>query len=78
MADATIRDYRALDAEDLNRISVAAFSQFKDSYEDWSAMHTIVSKASALSETGEVRMLDAKEWHERRQSLVKLGGPPLP
>ena len=54
MADATIRDYRASDAEDLNRVSVAAFSQFQDSYEDWPAMRAIVSRASALSETGEV------------------------
>jgi GNAT superfamily N-acetyltransferase len=54
MATATIRNYRASDAEDLNRISVAAFSQFKDAYQDWPAMRAIVSKASSLSETGEV------------------------
>src|SRR4029453_11858002 len=34
MADATIRNYRASDAEELNRIAVAAFSQFQVSYED--------------------------------------------
>jgi ribosomal protein S18 acetylase RimI-like enzyme len=54
MADATIRNYRASDAEELNRIAVAAFSQFQDSYEDWPAMRAIVSKASVLSDTGEV------------------------
>jgi ribosomal protein S18 acetylase RimI-like enzyme len=54
MATATIRNYRASDAEDLNRISVAAFSQFKDAYEDWPAMRAVVSKASSLSGTGEV------------------------
>jgi ribosomal protein S18 acetylase RimI-like enzyme len=54
MATATIRNYRASDAEDLNRISVAAFSQFKGAYQDWPAMRAIVSKASSLSETGEV------------------------
>ena len=54
MADATIRNYRASDADDLNRIAVAAFSQFQDSYEDWPAMRAIVSKASALNDTGEV------------------------
>ena len=60
MADATIRDYRPSDAEDLNRIAVAAFSQFRDSYEDWPAMHTIVSKASALSKTGEVIVAECR------------------
>jgi GNAT superfamily N-acetyltransferase len=54
MADATIRNYRTSDADDLNRIAVAAFSQFQDSYEDWPAMRAIVSKASALNDTGEV------------------------
>jgi hypothetical protein len=47
-------NYRASDAQELNRIAVAAFSQFQDVYEDWPAMRAIVSKASALSDTGEV------------------------
>lgn len=54
MADATIRDYRASDAGDFDRIAIAAFSQFQDSYEDWPAMRAIVSKASTLSGSGEV------------------------
>ena len=54
MADATIRDYRASDAEDLDRIAIAAFTQFEDRYADWPAMRAIVSKASTLSETGEI------------------------
>src|SRR5438105_10740391 len=60
MADATIRDYRASDAEELNRIAVAAFSQFQDSYEDWPAMRAIVSKASSLSEIGEVIIAESE------------------
>lgn len=54
MAEATIRDYRASDAEELNRISVAAFSQFRDHYDNWPALHAIYSKASELSKAGEV------------------------
>jgi hypothetical protein len=27
-------------------------------------------------ERGDVRVLDAKTWHERRERLEKLGGPP--
>ena len=29
-----------------------------------------------LDEYGDVRVLDAKSWHERRERLEKLGGPP--
>jgi hypothetical protein len=29
-----------------------------------------------LDEHGDVRILDAKTWHERRERLEKLGGPP--
>jgi ribosomal protein S18 acetylase RimI-like enzyme len=54
MTEATIRDYRTSDADSFNRIAIAAFSQFQHSYEDWPAMRTIVSKASALSDAGEV------------------------
>lgn len=54
MADPAIRNYRPSDAEDFNRIAVAAFSQFQSCYENWPAMRAIVSKASALSEAGEV------------------------
>jgi hypothetical protein len=29
-----------------------------------------------IDEYGGVRALDAKTWHERRERLEKLGGPP--
>src|SRR5437868_514018 len=54
MAEVTIRDYRTSDADSFSRIAIAAFSQFQDAYEDWPAMRTIVAKASALSDAGEV------------------------
>ena len=30
-----------------------------------------------LDERGDIRELDAKTWHERRERLEKLGGPPV-
>jgi hypothetical protein len=30
-----------------------------------------------LDEYGDVRVLNAKTWHERRERLENLGGPPL-
>jgi GNAT superfamily N-acetyltransferase len=53
-----IRDYESSDAEDLNRIAVSAFSQFRDHYRDWPAMQAGLAKTSALSATGEVIVAD--------------------
>jgi GNAT superfamily N-acetyltransferase len=54
MAEIRLRDYESGDAEDLNRIAVAAFDQFRDHYGDWPAMRAGLSKASDLSASGEV------------------------
>jgi hypothetical protein len=35
---AMIRDYDDSDADNLNRIAVSAFGQFRDQYQDWPAM----------------------------------------
>jgi GNAT superfamily N-acetyltransferase len=54
MTDIRIRDYQSSDAENLNRIAVAAFGQFRDHYQDWPAMLAGLSKTSDLSASGEV------------------------
>jgi GNAT superfamily N-acetyltransferase len=54
IADIKIRDYENPDAEELNRLAVSAFSQFRDQYQDWTAMRAGLSKTSALSATGEI------------------------
>src|SRR6476661_2482457 len=54
IADITIREYENPDAEDLNRLAVSAFSQFRDQYQDWPAVLAGLSQTSALSATGEV------------------------
>ena len=54
MAEIRLRDYESADAEDLNRITVAAFDQFRDHYDDWPAMLAGLSKTSDLSASGEV------------------------
>jgi len=54
MADIRIRDYEGSDAENLNRLAVAAFGQFHDHYQDWPAMLAGLSKTSDLSATGEI------------------------
>ena len=54
MAEIRLRDYQEADAEDLNRVAVAAFDQFRDNYDDWPAMRAGLSNTSALGATGEV------------------------
>ena len=54
MAEIRLRDYQSPDAENLNRIAVSAFDQFRDHYDDWPAMRAGLSKTSALGESGEV------------------------
>jgi len=68
MADSVrIRDYRSSDADDVNRIAVAAFGQFRDHYQDWPAMLAGLSKTSSLSATGEVIVA---AYHDRLAGAV--------
>lgn len=41
MTEIRLRDYENADAEDLNRIAVSAFEQFRDHYDDWPAMRVM-------------------------------------
>jgi hypothetical protein len=72
IADFKIRDYESADAEDLNRIAVSAFSQFRDQYQDWPAMLAGLSKTSDLSATGEVIVV---EFQNRLAGAVAYFGP---
>ena len=54
MTDIRIRDYEDSDADNLNRMAVAAFGQFREHYQDWPAMLAGLSRTSDLSATGEV------------------------
>jgi GNAT superfamily N-acetyltransferase len=72
MTDIGIRDYRTSDAEDVNRVAVSAFDQFRDQYRDWPAMLAGLSKTSALSATGEVVVA---EYQDRFAGAVAYFGP---
>jgi GNAT superfamily N-acetyltransferase len=61
MTDIRIRDYESSDAENLNRIAVAAFGQFRDHYLDWPAMLAGLSKTSDLSANGEVIIAELQQ-----------------
>jgi GNAT superfamily N-acetyltransferase len=72
MTDIRIRDYEPADAEDLNRIAVSAFEQFRDRYQDWPAMRAGLSKTSDLSATGEVIVV---EYRDQFAGAVAYFGP---
>ena len=61
MAEIRLRDYESADAEDLNRITVSAFDQFRDHYGDWPAMLAGLSKTSDLSASGEVIIAELQD-----------------
>ncbi|PAM96885.1 hypothetical protein CJI59_38240, partial [Streptomyces sp. Alain-F2R5] len=59
MADrARIRDYRSSDADEVNRLAVAAFDQFRHAFDDWPAMRAGLSRSSELSSSGEIVVAD--------------------
>jgi GNAT superfamily N-acetyltransferase len=70
--DIRVREYAASDADDLNRIAVAAFGQFRDQYRDWPAMQASLSKTSDLSASGEVIVV---ECQNRMAGAVAYFGP---
>ena len=62
MADgARIRDYRSSDADEVNRLAVAAFDQFRDAFDDWPAMRAGLSRTSELSSGGEIIVADVNQ-----------------
>ena len=61
MAGIRLRDYESADAENLNRIAVSAFDQFRDHYEDWPAMLAGLSKTSALSASSEIIIAELED-----------------
>ena len=75
MADTQIRDYESSDAENLNRVAVAAYSQFRDQFKDWPAMLAWLSNASALSAAGNVIVAEVQN---RFAGAVTYFGPGSP
>jgi GNAT superfamily N-acetyltransferase len=77
MVEIRLRDYQSSDAENLNRIAVSAFDQFRDRYDDWPAMRAGLSKTSALGVSGEVIIaeLQTAELQNKIAGAVAYFGP---
>jgi GNAT superfamily N-acetyltransferase len=72
MAAIRLRNYQDADAENLNRIAISAFDQYRHHYEDWPAMLAGLSKTSDLSAGGEVIIA---ELQDRIAGAVAYFGP---
>jgi len=49
-----IRNYTTADADAVNRVALAAFAEYKESYSDWPAFCRVIGNMSALAATGEL------------------------
>jgi ribosomal protein S18 acetylase RimI-like enzyme len=49
-----LRDFRAADAPQVNRVALAAFDQFKTHYSDWPAMAASVGRMATLADQGQI------------------------
>jgi ribosomal protein S18 acetylase RimI-like enzyme len=49
-----LRDFRAADAPQVDRLALAAFGEFKAHYSDWPAMAASLGRMATLAESGEM------------------------
>jgi ribosomal protein S18 acetylase RimI-like enzyme len=75
MMHANIRDYEDADAPALNRVALAAFTEFKDQYSDWPAMAASVSRMSELASTGEIVLAEIDGHVAGAVAYVPAGKP---
>jgi ribosomal protein S18 acetylase RimI-like enzyme len=54
-----LRDFRAGDADAVNRVALAAFEQYRDAYADWPAFSANIGRMAALAEHAELIVADA-------------------
>jgi len=49
-----VRDFEDIDSDDVDRVAVAAFTEFEERYDDWPVMAAELGTMSRLAEVGEV------------------------
>ena len=54
MSSMVLRDFREADAQEVNRLALAAFAEFSTHYSDWPALAAILGRMSELAERGEI------------------------
>jgi ribosomal protein S18 acetylase RimI-like enzyme len=73
-----LRDFRAADAREVDRVALAAFEQFKSHYSDWPAMAASVGGMTALAENGEIILAQRDDRIIGAVTYVAPGRPKPP
>jgi len=61
MPSIVLQDFREVDAQEINRLALAAFEEFSGKYSDWPALAAILGRMSELAERGEIIVAEAAE-----------------
>jgi ribosomal protein S18 acetylase RimI-like enzyme len=73
-----LRDFRAADAAQVNRLALAAFDQFKSHYSDWPAMSGAVGRMATLAENAEIILAELADKIIGAVAYVPPGRPKPP
>jgi len=69
----TLRDFASADADRVNEIPLAAFSQFAAHYDDWPKLAATLSRMSNLAATGEIIVAQAGDDVVGAVAYIPLG-----
>src|SRR5262245_11960819 len=58
MSSMVLREFREANAQEINRLAVAAFEEYSSNYSDWPALAGFLAKMSDLAKTGEIVVAD--------------------
>ena len=71
----TVREFRAGDADAVNRVALAAFEQYRDAYTDWPAFSANLGRMAALAENAELIVADVNRAIAGAVAYVGPGRP---
>jgi ribosomal protein S18 acetylase RimI-like enzyme len=71
----TLRDFVSADADRVNRIALAAFSQFAKHYDDWPKLAATLSKMADLAASGEIIVAEADSEIAGAVAYIPPGAP---
>lgn len=57
----TVRDFSPADAQEVDRVAISAFEQFREQYIDWPGFASIIARMASLSETAEIIVAESEE-----------------
>jgi GNAT superfamily N-acetyltransferase len=71
----TLRDFVSADSDRINRIALAAFSQFATYYDDWPKLAASLSRMSDLATSGEIIVAEIEHEIAGAVAYIPPGAP---